>query len=100
VAIPSFQSYTKKAKTAEAKEILANARTMQAAYQAEMGYYAAKMTSIGWSDSSFKYYGHVTIATASTGKFTARISGNLDSDATIDVWTIDQDGTLSHTTID
>ena len=43
-------------------------------------------------------YTYAMVATANT--FTCTATGNLDDDATNDVWTIDQTGTLTNTTDD
>ncbi|MFH2013097.1 MAG: prepilin-type N-terminal cleavage/methylation domain-containing protein [Pseudomonadota bacterium] len=100
IAIPNFLSYQKKAKTAEAKTMLANIRTMEEAYLAENDTYSASKTQIGWVDPTYKYYSTMSITAASSSAFTARISGNLDGDAVTDAWTIDQTGTLVHAALD
>ncbi len=52
----------------------------------------------GWKETVGPYTFSITASTATT--FTAQASGNIDSDPTLDVWTVNQDGTLTNTTND
>jgi len=101
IAIPSYLSYIKKARTAEAKNFLSVIRTLEEAYKNEYNYYSSSLSAIGWTAPvSWKYYSLVSIPMAATDTFTARVVGNIDSDAATDAWTIDQDGVLTHSRID
>ncbi|MFH2013096.1 MAG: prepilin-type N-terminal cleavage/methylation domain-containing protein [Pseudomonadota bacterium] len=100
IAIPNYLSFQKKAKTAEAKTMLGNIRTMEETYFVRNDTYSNSKTQIDWVDPSYKYYDTMTITSASSSAFTARISGNLDGDAVTDAWTIDQTGTLTHVIVD
>ena len=100
IAIPNFLSYQKKAKTLEAKSILGDIRTMEEAYRAENSAYSNSLSTIGWTSPTGSTYYAYSVATPTTTTFTATASGDIDGDAIADVWTIDQDGSLTHSTID
>jgi prepilin-type N-terminal cleavage/methylation domain-containing protein len=101
IAIPNVVSYFKKAKTAEAKQFLSTMRTLEEAYRAENDTYSSSLTAIGWTaPDNAKYYDTYSITSATTTGFTARVSGNIDSDSATDAWTINQAGTLTHASVD
>jgi prepilin-type N-terminal cleavage/methylation domain-containing protein len=109
LAIPRFMRSTTKSKQSEAKQILKQVYTMQHAYRQEYNAYclngvtasaAAPITfaQIGVDIMASARYTYAMVATANT--FTCTATGNLDDDATNDIWTIDQAGTLTCTTDD
>jgi len=100
IAIPNVITYLKKSKTAEAKQFLSTLRTLQEAYKSETDLYGT-LDSIGWTTpANFKYYATYGVTYTTGASFTARVSGNVDSDATTDAWTINDGGTLSHAAMD
>ena len=100
IAIPNVITYLKKSKTAEAKQFLSTLRTLQEAYLAETDSYGS-LSAIGWTaPANPKYYMTYSAAFTTGASFVARVSGNIDSDADTDAWTINQAGTLAHATLD
>ncbi len=113
IAIPNFVGMQKRAKTTEAKSNLGQIWTLQEAYRAENDTYVAPAGAIasgthdgstGWDELGFYPKGTTryaySVTSASGTAFTAQASGDLDGDAAVDVWTIDELGNLQHTTID
>ena len=100
IAIPNFLSYQKKAKTSEAKSILGDVRTMEEAYRAETDGYSSSLSQIGWTNPTGSTYYAYSVTAPTTTTFTATASGDIDNDGVFDTWTIDQDGSLTHTTVD
>lgn len=109
LAIPRFMRSTTKSKQSEAKQLLKQVYTMQRAYRQEYNSYCLNGASasaaapnafaqIGVDIMASSRYTYVMVATLNT--FTCTATGNLDDDATNDVWTIDQTGTLTNTTDD
>jgi len=104
LAIPRFMRATTKAKQSEAKQLLKQIYTMQQTYKQANDIYwtptagAASATNqmafatLGVEVASTARYTYTLVATATT--FTCTATANLDDDATIDTWTIDQDGVL------
>lgn len=98
IAIPNFLAYQKKAITSEAKQELANIRTLEVTYFADELTYGS-LSSVGWVEPTGKKRYTYSLAYSST-TFLATASGNIDGDATIDTWTMSQGNTLSHTVDD
>ena len=110
LAIPRFMRATTKSKQSEARQVLKQIYSMQRAYRQEYNTYglnginasAAAPTGfsrIGVDIMSTARYSFGMVAAANTLTCTAT-SGILDDDATLDVWTIDQNGALVVTTDD
>jgi prepilin-type N-terminal cleavage/methylation domain-containing protein len=102
LAIPRFMRSTTKAKQSEAKQLLKQIYTMQRAYRQEFDTYACdgqvvaaggSFATIGIDVGASARYTYTMAADATT--FTCTATANLDDDATIDTWTITQDGTLA-----
>ena len=94
IVIPNFMNYNKKAIFSAAKLELLHIRTLEMAYYAENNRYG-KLASIGWvMPSGLTRYTYSL--SYSTTTFLARATGNIDRDATIDEWTINQNSTLTH----
>ncbi len=109
LAIPRFMKATAKAKQSEAKQLLKQIYTMQHTYrQANNTYGDNGLTSapgalftfpqIGVEIQASALYTYAIVANANT--FTATATGNIDDDATNDVWTITEAGILQNTTDD
>ena len=108
LAIPRFMQAATRAKQSEAKKILKQIYVNQRAYRQEFETYAdfsgASQTAGGsfnkiWVEimQSARYTYSVT---ADSSTFTATAAGNIDDDATIDTWTINQSGNLQCTSND
>ncbi|MCA9473615.1 MAG: prepilin-type N-terminal cleavage/methylation domain-containing protein [Nitrospira sp.] len=117
IAIPKFMTYQAKAKQTEAKNNLVAIHTGQIAYFAENNGYIDDFNAIGFavSGSSQRYYYELgranmgtlppgctasTLDQASSNAFVAVAIGNIDGDATCDVWTINQEKVLTNVTND
>ena len=106
LAIPRFMAATTKSKASEAKSILKQIYVMEHAYRQEYdAYWGNGITADRNNGSNFARIGvqitqsaRYTYALASAATtFTCTATANLDDDATIDTWTIDQNGTLLNT---
>jgi len=105
LAIPRFMRSTTKSKQSEAKQLLKQIYTLQHAYRQEFNFYACNAVSasatapaafavIGVDVGLSARYTYTMAATATTFLCTAAATINLDDDATIDTWTINDQGTL------
>jgi type IV pilus assembly protein PilE len=110
LAIPRFMRATTKSKQSEAKQILKQIYTMQHAYRQEYNAYwgngttasaaaTAGFARIGVDIMTTARYTYTMVAAANTFTATAT-SGILDDDATVDTWTIDDNGDLQVTSDD
>ncbi len=100
LAIPRFMQATVKSKQSEVKGILKQIYTMERTYRQENGVYLACADNAGCAAIGVEVpigalYTY-SVALAGTG-FTATGVANLDDDATIDTWTINDAGTLAVT---
>ena len=117
LAIPKFLQYQAKAKQTEAKTNLVALHTAEIAYFAENNGYIDDFNAIGFgvSGASQRYYyelGSANLGTIPPGctasaldsispsAFTAVAIGNIDGDATCDVWTITEQKVLKNVTND
>ena len=84
----------------EAQRNLRSIRTMEEAYRAENDCSSTSLSAIGWEAPRGEVHYAYSIAAAASHVFTALASGDIDGDGRNDVWTINQDGTLTHSTVD
>lgn len=99
IALPQYSRYVAKARQQDAKAQLMAVQQAQEVYKLQYGSYTSTVSALtGWKATQGRYTFSITSATA--GAFAAQASGNIDGDATNDMWTINQDGTLSNTTND
>ncbi len=107
VALPAYSSYVTQSRQADAQRQLMVAAQAQEIYRFQNGVYAtnaqtAALAPYGWLNNLGSYAFTVTVAGTATVNgvnvpvFTAQAQGNIDGDATLDTWTIDQDGTLTN----
>lgn len=106
LAIPRFMRVASKAKQSEAKGLLKQVYSMQHAYFAQNDSYCLN-GAIANSGAPFAYaqihvdvmlparYSYSMVSTRTT--FLCTATGNLDTDPTIDTWTMDDDGVLLNT---
>ena len=106
LAIPRFMAATAKSKTSEAKQLLKQIYVMQQAYRQEYDAYwgngvtadrnnPANFARIGVSIMTAARYSYAMTAAANT--FSCVATANIDDDATIDTWSINEAGTLANT---
>ena len=108
LAIPRFMQATTKSKQSEAKQILKQIYTMQRTFRQESPTNAygdngvtiaagagGTFPAIGVEVQNTARYGYSIVAAGNT--FTATATADLDDDATVDTWTIDQAGLLTNT---
>lgn len=111
IAIPNYLSVQKKAKTSEPKANLGAIWHLQEAFLAENDRYintpAARARTAftgGWFTLGFSPKGSCRytydVTTANTSAFTCSAYGDLDGDAGVDAWTINQYGTLRQVSMD
>jgi type IV pilus assembly protein PilE len=104
-ALPAYSHYVAQSRQTDAQRQLMVVAQAQEIYRFQNGAYAtnaqtASLVPYGWLNTFGDYT--FTITSAGTAVingvtvpvFTAQAAGNIDSDATIDTWTIDQTGTL------
>ena len=107
LAIPRFTSAVSKAKQqSEVKQLLKQVYTMQRVYWQEKDTYGCNgatasssspdaFGTIGVQIMTNARYTYSMVADSST--FTCTATANLDDDATIDTWTVDESGTVTNT---
>lgn len=107
LAIPRFMRSTTKAKMSEARQLLKQIYTMQRAYRQENDNYGSDAVTASAGDT-FADIGvevgasarYTYVMATGPGTFSCTATANLDDDTVNDVWSIDQDGTLTHDTDD
>ena len=104
IAIPNFLRYQAKSKQSEAKTNLGSIFTSQVAFFGEYDEFASSKdhVNLGWAPEGTTRYAYSVSGGGGTGSttFTAQATGNIDTDATVDLWTIDQERELSNATND
>ncbi len=102
LAIPRFMAATTKSKQSEAKGILKQIYTLEHAFRQDPqngNTYSASLAALGVDVPPTAVYTYTIVAAATTFTATATCA-TLDDDATVDTWTIDQDGNLVCTSND
>ncbi len=95
LAIPRFMQATVKSRQSEAKGILKQIYTMERTFRQENNVYSVDLNAIGVQVPANAQYAYA-VTLVGVG-FLATATANLDDDATIDTWTIDDAGTLTNT---
>src|SRR5271157_499950 len=104
---PAYSRYVAQSRQADAQRQLMAVAQAQEIYRFQNGAYAtnaqtAALVPYGWLNNFGDYAFTVTSAGTAVVNgvtvpvFTAQAQGNIDSDATLDTWTIDQNGTLTN----
>jgi prepilin-type N-terminal cleavage/methylation domain-containing protein len=104
LAIPRFMTATTRSKQSEAKQLLKQVYTMQHAYRQANGAYGdagagaqtagGSFPEIGVEIMTGARYTYTMVAAANT--FTCTATANLDDDPAVDLWTINELGTLQN----
>lgn len=119
IAIPLFGGMLKRSKTTEVKSCLGEIRVLEEAYLTEFETYIGvppmqeipaglhtdqdgdrdNMGHIGFHPKGLTRYTY-TITAADSSTFIAQGEGNLDDDAALDQWTINERAVIQHVTTD
>ena len=99
IAIPNFLRYQAKTKQSEAKSNLSSIFTSQVAYFGENDTYASSLANLGWTPEGTPRYTY-SMPGSSTTTFTAEATAQIDTDNTIDDWTINENKVLTNVTND
>ncbi len=109
LAIPRYMQTANTTKQAEAKQILHQVFTLEQVYHNEFTTYWAggpgsaaapnALATLGVEIAPSAIYSYVIVAGAAgiATTFTVTATANLDDDATIDTWTMDEQGLLQNT---
>lgn len=88
IAVPNFLLFQARARQSEAKELLAALFVAEQSWFTENQSYANAAT-VGYVVAGApKYYAAPVVTSADASGFTATTSGNIDTDAFLDVWTV------------
>lgn len=97
VGVPTYQYFLKKAKGVEAQLALTEIRRLEKLYYGDNDRYSSSLSEIGFSPMQpLRYYQIIIDPISDPNRFTARAEGNLDRDSDLDIWTIDEGGTITH----
>lgn len=100
LAYPSLEGYLQRSKQTEAKVGLSAVYTAQKIYFAINQTYADSLSNLDVQLETGGSSRYSITLTGSSSSFTATAKGNLDDDAVLDIWTIDQNKTLQNTVSD
>lgn len=101
IGIPTYQYFLKKAKGVEAQLALNEIRRLEKLYYGDNDRHSSSLSEIGFSPMQpLRYYQIIIDPISDPNRFTARAEGNLDRDPDLDIWTIDEGGTIIHTVED
>ncbi len=98
-----YSNYLKKARTLEVKGLLTGIAKRELAYYVEYEEYTDNPSALGFPTLGILKYYTVTItlpAGPSPQSFLVTASGNIDIDADLDEWVIDQTSNLIQTRVD
>ena len=99
ISVVVYNNFLKQARVVEAKSFLSTLARQQTAYYVENAKYTDDLLLLGLPAlGALKYY-NITIAVPAVlepQRFIATASGNIDSDADLDVWTINQNKVLTN----
>ena len=100
LAYPSLEGYLQRSKQTEAKVGLSAVYNAQKIYFAINQTYADSLSNLDVQLETGGSSRYSITLTGSSSSFTATAKGNLDDDAVLDIWTIDQNKTLQNTVSD
>jgi len=99
LAVPLYFGYRKKAISVEAKTNLIILYRYELNYFSEHDRFTSDLNALGFNPQTIKYYTYEITESSATG-FTGKATGNIDSDPTLDVWTINDKQFLTNVTPD
>jgi hypothetical protein len=73
---------------------------MEEAYRAEYDKYTDDMVALGFGTTGKNYFSQPIFIGPTSMSFTAQVSGNVDLDPDLDIWTIDDKRTITHIQFD
>ena len=88
IAVPNFMRYQAKSKQAEARNNLGHIYTLELSYYGDRDTYHT-LVGIGWRVEGHTRYSYSVVAWDATS-FLAQATANIDSDAVVDIWQINQ----------
>jgi len=100
VAIPNYDSFRKRAKTVEAKTMLKALAVLEEAYRAEHDVYTDDVVALGFGTTGKNYFSQPIFVGPTFMTFTAQVSGNIDLDPDLDIWSINDNLAVTHIQID
>ena len=100
LAYPGLEGYLQRSKQTEAKVGLSAVDTAQKIYFAINQTYADSLSNLDVQLETGGSSRYSITLTGSSSSFTATAKGNLDDDAVLDIWTIDQKKNLQNTVSD
>jgi len=89
IALPRYQANAMRAKQAEARELLHAVHMNQFTYQAEQNQFGLTANQIGMETTGVQHY-TLVFTNVTQNTYTATVSANLDSDAILDKWQMDE----------
>jgi len=95
IAMPTYFDFIKKAKRVEAQQALSEVAKKEGIHLFDNDVYSNDLIAIGFDMDRLKYY-NVSIILLPHDKFLAIAMGNIDRDALLDVWIIDETTNLVH----
>ena len=95
IAVPAYVSLRKAAQATEARTNLDRLYKLEFSFRSRFGHYSADVGSLGFTPSEGHLYAYEILG-ATASEFSARAEANLDRDAALDVWLVDQTGALRH----
>jgi hypothetical protein len=99
IAVPAYISLRKAAQATEARANLDRLHKLEFSFRSRFGHFSAQESSLGFSPSADPIYSYEILG-ATASEFSARAEANLDRDAVLDVWLIDETGALRHASRD
>jgi type IV pilus assembly protein PilA len=99
LALSSYMHFRKKAIVTEARATLKNIYDLEFHYQSENDTYTTSLDDLGFQMVGRARYSYIVVDADSSG-FTARATSNLDSDPDLDIWIVNDTGTLKQINAD
>ena len=99
IAVPAYVNLRKAAQATEARVNLDRLYKLEFSFRSRFGRYSADSGSLGFDPLPDHLYTYVILG-ATESEFSARAEANLDRDAVLDIWLIDQTGALRHSSHD
>ena len=95
IAVPGYVILRKAAQATEARINLDRLFKLELSFRSRVGHYSDDGTSLGFNPTAGHLYAYEILG-ATASEFSARAEANLDGDAALDIWLVDQTGALRH----